>query len=875
MLKKIISALIISLIVPFVAQAQSETFTDVYSTHINKDAVEYLKTNDVVEGYEDGSYKPENRINRAEFIKIIVAAQVDEPWGSYCFTDVKDEWFAKYICTAKRLGYISGYEDGSFKPSNFINFAEASKIITKALKVSEDKSGTNGEWFAGYVNGLAKKKAIPSTVNFFDKEITRGDMAEIIWRLKANKTDKVSMTYTEITSPFPAIQSCTALKEKFDEYQSYQYRPDYYMRGDVMIMDEEMALDSAEGVAAPVANAMTKSAESTAGAGAASDEYSTTNIQVAGVDEADIIKNDGQYIYMIKGDTVRIINAHPASTLAQTAKITFGDKSFNPQEMFVDGDKLVVIGQTYDYNFYPNMAKRMAIMPRYRSTQTKVYIYDISDRANPEQDRTVRFDGYYTTSRRINDQVYLILNAAPDVWNMSEVTRGEELLPSVQDNEDTPEPMVACGDIRYFPGFGVPRYMVVASLPINDKEGKIEREVFLGSSENVYSSQDNLYVASSRVNYDRYTDWDWQTDHTSTQVFRFALDNGKIEFKARGEVPGNILNQFSMDDHASHFRIATTKGNTWNDTNPSTNNVYVLNRDMETVGQLEDLAPGEKIYSTRFLGNRLYMVTYKQVDPLFVIDLTRPTTPTLLGKLKIPGFSNYLHPYDENHIIGFGKDTEETKTGALMQGMKIALFDVSDVKNPVQQFTEVIGDRGTDSELLRNHKALLFDKDKELLAFPVTIQKKITPEEMDCGLYTYSDCPTSYCQRRCIPSSCSKNEQGYAECTTDCDGLGSCINSTYDRYETEFMGALVYNLNLKDGFTLKGRITHLTDDEILKMGSYWYSADKMIQRIIYIGDYLYTISPGMIKGSTLQTLKEIKSLVIDGTSDSNYMPLDE
>ncbi|CAK4820236.1 unnamed protein product, partial [Aphanomyces euteiches] len=190
-----------------------------------------------------------------------------------------------------------------------------------------------------------------------------------------------------------------------------------------------------------------------------------------------------------------------------------------------------------------------------------------------------------------------------------------------------------------------------------------------------------------------------------------------------------------MDEYGGYFRIATTTGEAWrNDEQTTKNNVYVLNEALEITGKLENLAPGERIYSTRFMGNRAYIVTFKQVDPLFVIDLTHPQAPKVLGSLKIPGFSDYLHPYDENHIIGFGKDTVEMSNGnggiagvgsttAFYQGMKIALFDVTDVSHPIEMFKESIGDRGTDSELLHNPKALLFNKEKGLLAFPVTLMK--------------------------------------------------------------------------------------------------------------------------------------------------------
>ena len=866
-MKKLSLILIGFMLLPMLAQAQSDVFTDVYSMHVNTDAIEYLEDNKIVQGYDDGTFKPENRINRAEFTKIIVEARYDDAeideciakntgsnWSYVYFPDVpKTEWFAKYVCMAKAGGIIDGYPDGTFKPANNINFAEASKIIAESQDVAVDTAGTNNEWFAGYVKGLENKKAIPSSVQFFDKDITRGEMAETIWRLKEGVTDKVTNSYNELTSPFPNIQSCSALKEKFDEYQAYQ-SPMYRTSTESAFFD------------APMTTAVSESAD-TVKSGGAADDYSSTNIQVSGVDEADIIKNDGEYIYIIKNDTVRIVRAYPPSSIEEVSEITFGDDTFYPNEMFVDDDKLTVIGRSSNYDYYLDYGvKENMIMPPYpyRSSQTKVYIYDISDKSNPEQMRVVRFDGSYSTSRRINDNLYLVMNTHPNVWALGDIESGEELIPRFQDGDSTPEPMTSCADIRYFPGHFNPRYLVVASVPLDDANGEINREVYLGSSENVYSSRTHLYVASSRINYDRYSDWDWGHDRTKTNIYRFSLDDGDIEFKAKGEVPGRILNQFSMDAYKDHFRIATTIGNSWNESNPSTNNVYVLDTDMKTVGTLEDLAPGERIYSTRFMSDRLYMVTFRQVDPLFVIDLKTPTNPKVLGKLKIPGYSDYLHPYDEDHIIGVGIDTDETeKSGVLMQGMKLALFDVSDVANPIQKFTEIIGDRGTYSELLRNHKALLFDKDKDLLAFPIRIQKKITPEELECGKYTYSTCP-SLCNKRCIPSECTTNNEGFAECTDDCDGLGSCTDPSYDRYETEFSGAIVYNLNLTDGFTEKGRISHYSAEDILKMGDVFpYNWEKQIQRIVYIGNYLYTISQDMVKSSTMDDAEEVSSITID------------
>ncbi len=780
-----------------VPQVNADNFSDVYNQHLNDEAIEYLENEKIIEGYEDGTYKPDNRINRAEFTKIVIEALYSDSEINACttsnFPDVPvGEWFAKYVCKAVQEGVIGGYPDGTFNPAGFINFAEASKIVASAEGVTGSSAGTNNEWFAPYVKGLEAKSAIPSTVGFFDEQITRGEMAEVIWRLEADKTDEISATYEEITDPFPSIASCEALEEKLT---AYQYRP-YYRT--ISLPEGEISFAAEQTDGATVRSAVQKSISA--------EDFSQTNIQVEGVDEADIIKNDGEFIYLIKGDEVRIVKAYPGTKMKEVAVIDFDSDGFFPSQMYVTDDRLVAIGGAPHY-YYDGPVSAFTTPPYYQGSQSKVFVYDISDRSNPKQIREVTFDGDYKTSRRIGDYVYLVLNAQPNVWDYNGIKTGKDFLPEFKDGDKKAEDMVGCTGVRYFPGYRIPQYLITASIDISGSDTGIERNVFLGSSDNIYSSSTDLYVAGTMRSYDYFTDWDWARDRAKTNIFRFALDKGNIDFKARGTVPGTILNQFSMDEYDEYFRIATTTGNLWSDVNPSSNNVFVFNKDMEQVGKLTDIAPGEKIYSTRFLGKRLYMVTFRQVDPLFVFDLGDPRRPVILGKLKIPGFSEYLHPFDENNILGFGKETVEGKDFTLIDGMKIALFDVSDVKNPKQKFVEVIGDRGTSSELLYNHKALLFDKEKELLAFPIQIQE----EDPDLGYST-----------------------------------------------TTFSGAIVYNINAEDGFEERGRISHYTDEDILSFGDYWpYDNEKTIQRILYIGEYLYTVAQGGIKANLLKNLKDI------------------
>lgn len=216
-------------------------------------------------------------------------------------------------------------------------------------------------------------------------------------------------------------------------------------------------------------------------------------------------------------------------------------------------------------------------------------------------------------------------------------------------------------------------------------------------------------------------------ESTNIDIFKLSVQDLDVEFSAKGRVKGTILNQFSMDEYYNTFRIATTI-NDWNGWGPDSENfLYVLDEELKLQGTLDGLGLDEKIYSVRFMGERAYIVTFRQVDPLYVIDLSDPKNPNVFGELKIPGFSNYLHPYNENHIIGIGKDASE-RTG-VTEGLKIALFDITDVNNPVVKSEIILGETGSDSDVLRDHKAFLFDKEKELLVIPTIIYE--TPSVVD------------------------------------------------------------------------------------------------------------------------------------------------
>jgi uncharacterized secreted protein with C-terminal beta-propeller domain len=305
-----------------------------------------------------------------------------------------------------------------------------------------------------------------------------------------------------------------------------------------------------------------------------------------------------------------------------------------------------------------------------------------------------------------------------------------------------------------------------------------------------------------------------------TIIHKISVSDGKIEYQCNGSVPGRVLNQFSMDEYDGFFRVATQIDGWWSWNSKSSTNVYILDEQLNRVSAVENIAPGENMHSARFMGGRAYLVTFKKIDPFFALDLSDPYNPKILGELKIPGYSDYLHPFDENHIMGIGKDTDDQGSFAWYQGLKIAIFNVTDPENPTELAKVIIGDRGTDSPVLYDHKAFLFDLEKELLVIPVSLYE--------------------------IDEEIKQQNSGKT-------------GSTYGEFK--FQGAYVYKLNL-DGFEYKGRITHRGDDENLNGGERWYwgSSSSDITRSLYIENVLYTISDKMVKMNSLDDLSEIKSI---------------
>jgi len=649
-------------------------------------------------------------------------------------------------------------------------------------------------------------------------------IAAAAWGLRVATASSYSLE-----ADLPRVGSYAKLLKLLEQAQGQN---DYFIQRNIINMSKS-GLEAAAPVSADAAQ--------TAGAGG---DFSSTNLQVAGVDEADLVKTDGQYIYQVNGSRILIIKAQPAESMELVSTLEFEATGFTPSEMYIDDASLIVVGGSSRVTPVNPASPRIygesqsRIYPPPVSTQpiTRAVFFDIKDKGRIKKIRELDLDGRYLSSRKVGSSFYLLSNKYLDYYYIQQKSGlTPQFRDSVEGDAYLEQPLE---DIRYFPDCVSPNYLIAAALDLAKPGEPADIHTYLGSGDQVYASQQHLYVAVHRNDYPLRGLAEggviYQPADSATKIYRFALQPGQIAYNGAGKVPGRILNQFSMDESAGYFRIATTSGEIWQSGEyTSSNNVYTLDQNLQIAGRLENIAPGEKIYSTRFLGGRAYMVTFKQVDPFFVLDLQDPRNPKVLGKLKIPGYSDYLHPYDENHIIGFGKDTIETKpwgeqSVAFYQGMKIAIFDVTDVTRPVEMSRTLIGDRGTDSELLRNHKALLFSASRNLLAFPVTVMEV--------------------------------RDEGYAR-------PGPAIPA-YGRFA--YQGVYVYRIDLLSGLQYRGRITHLTPEAYLKAGDVWYGSNLNIKRAIYIGDILYTLSDAQVRAHRLEDLAEVGALQLPAPQPTDY-----
>lgn len=476
--------------------------------------------------------------------------------------------------------------------------------------------------------------------------------------------------------------------------------------------------------------------------------YSGTNVQVQGVDEGDIVKTDGSYIYILR-DCEWIIMQADGAEVTDISHTVIGqewdsgksdDGSSHgseelPQELYLAGDRAVILATYYDWSERV-MADSSDSAQAGGNNHVSVYLYDISDPAEPKLVKSLGQDGYLVASRMIDGILYLCTSYY--ATGMNEDSE-ESYVPCLY--TDGERKAVECGSIGLLPYDNSMTYSVLGAYDVAG--GSLVNSLsVLGGGETVYMNAENLYLSCSvyqdqagePYQEDSYTVTEHKTD-VQTTVNRFSVDGGKLVYAATGTVPGALLNQFSMDENAGNLRLVTTENtgsyrvyvdeahgfqNYDADEDKSVNDLFVLDSDLKITGSVTGLAENERIYSARFDGDYGYVCTYRTVDPIFAIDLSDPANPSVLGELKLPGYSDYLHVWNDGLLFGLGMNTQEVETEgeatAKVEGMKMIMVDTSDPASLTAQHTMDID--ADYSVALNNHKAILVDSEKNLIAFP-------------------------------------------------------------------------------------------------------------------------------------------------------------
>jgi inhibitor of cysteine peptidase len=434
-------------------------------------------------------------------------------------------------------------------------------------------------------------------------------------------------------------------------------------------------------------------------------DYSSTNIQVMSVDEADNVKTDGEYLYVLANGNLLIVKAYPPQAAEVVANVTFGD--LHPIGIFVEGDHLTVLGSRY---FIPQFPHDYMTPYYIVDIRTFARIYDIQDRANPVLLRDLMLTGSYFNSRMIGNYVYFVVSQP------AYVVYDTVVLPKIYSNNAMVKE-IAPSEIHYYNGSdNYYQYTTFVAMNIqNLAEAPTYMTIMLGGTSNMYVSINNMYVTFPEF-------------RGNTTIYRIFIQGKNMTAEAKGQVKGNVLNQFSMDEYNGYFRIATA---TRVEGIPRSN-LFILDMGLKTVGKLLDIEVGETLDSARFMANRCYLSTsVVRRDPFFVIDVADATSPKILGYLKIPGFNRYLHPYDENHVIGVGRDESNN--------VKVSLFGVTDVSSPQLISEYRFGSDWSDTPVLWDHKAFLFAYSKNLLALPVTMEQyEFDGYEPKQGLFVFN-----------------------------------------------------------------------------------------------------------------------------------------
>jgi uncharacterized secreted protein with C-terminal beta-propeller domain len=587
------------------------------------------------------------------------------------------------------------------------------------------------------------------------------------------------------------------------------------------------------------------------GAGSAPRETSQTNVQMVGVDEPDFVKNDGKFLYAAAGGKVQIFDVWPPEKAHVVAKLfDLGDA----RKLLLDEDRLMVLS---------SIPKADAMLRGSRSPEctygydceftgdgsaTRLTIFDVSDRSAPKRIRQLDLSGSLISARAIGSNVHVVVHDTGLSWRRLGLTSSPHAYPDsprstfeayealIRENEGIivglgPEQFLPVVEEHSAPAGATPPagtcalhsngspdlgFVSIVSTDLREARG-FSRIVTSSKPGIVYASPKAMYLAV-RESANNGIDWP-----QTTVVHRFDMVGPATKYAATGVVKGRALNQFALDEYGGDLRIAATSGHL---PNPNVHSTLTVLRQkgskLAEVGKLDHLAFGEDIRSVHFQGDRGFLVTFKKTDPLFVFDLSKPESPQVLGELKVPGFSTYMHFLDPNHLLTVGFDADDQGGFAWFTGVLLQVFDASNPVHPTLLHRAVIGTRGSSSQALNDHLAFNYFAPKQMLLLPMTV--------------------------------CEGDWKG-------APGLGKPAKQT-------FGGLMVYDVSVPGGFRLRHKISHedvapkakpsergasrVPPESLRACSNWWSQSSSYVKRSIVADDYVFSVSNSEIRISDLR-----------------------
>lgn len=641
---------------------------------------------------------------------------------------------------------------------------------------------------------------------------------------------------TQQQDPFPTFESAEELRswliQLADEQYGHLFGTEYEQswRNWYVYSDDVVVPRAANFDAVPISGA------------ALNADYSSTNIQVAGVDEADLLETDGEFLYLISGSDLVIVKAGAGDELEDASRMKLGAA---PTGMYLDGDRLVLVSSQAQYEPWSAMSF-IAIDTMYPPTygqygSASITVLDIADRYAPTLVQRLEVDGHIQDSRVVGGQLRLVINSSFQLPALESVRidaegnaptryryesreayierRLETFLPRLRqinaEGQVVRESPLVDAKTFYRPDSANHRTLTtIATLDMHSNVPGLSSTASLmhDTASTVHATKDSIYLFSQG--------WSHFTSNTKIQKFDIDAQTGDIQLVANGEVNGTLLNQFAADEYDGYLRVVTQMGS-WH----GEHELFVLEQvghQLKVIGQIGGMAPGEELHSVRFAGEEAFVVTFRKVDPLFAIDLSDPANPVVEGELKVPGFSDYLHVIDENHLLGIGRGANENR--GLFQEMQVSIFDVSDLSDPqLIHRTSIGGGRSTASvvngdrwaEGDGDHHAVGYFPSEQILAIPI----------FNAG-------------------------------ATGWDRSSTIDNTPI--FEQGEGGLQVFHIDTATGFESLTIIEHAT----------------LISRSLVIGDQLIAISPGTISAHSLaDPTVELDRLEILASDDTGYTDL--